>query len=629
MAQQNGKLAELREKANGLPLCPGVYIMRDKQGNIIYVGKSRKLKNRVSQYFHENEKSNKTARMTERVYDFDVILCESEIEALTLENILIKRHSPKYNIKLKDSKSYPYIKVTVNEAFPRILMSRKRDSDGAKYFGPYSGTSVVYSVIDTVRKTLGLASCKRNFPRDIGRGRPCIYKQIGQCVAPCAGGVTSEDYHAIIRDAMSILGGDTKEAKRSLSERMQHLAQEENFEAAARCRDSIVALERLSARQVAAGDPDAEYDVIALYSDDLCSCISVFYIRGGAIVDKEDLYFSADKIIDRENLSAVVCELYSAREYIPREILIAAELDDGEYELMSEYLTEQAKKISNQGSKAKIIVRTPKRGDAKRLCDLAYDNARQFASRERAQTERDSSVLIRIAQLLSLEVVPYRIEAYDISNLGSEHITAAMIVCEGGRLKRSDYRTFKIRESSAPDDYAAMREALIRRFSHLTDPSGSFASAPDLILLDGGRGHVSAARAAMIEAGVDIPVFGMIKDEHHKTRSLTDGEEEISIAREQAVFVLIYKLQEEVHRFAVSRMDSAKRKTLRRSTLEDIPGIGPAKAKKLLRDFGSIAKIKAADEATLRSAGKLSERDARSITQHFADEKNTNEKLKR
>ena len=620
MLESKEKRAQLRDKANTLPLCPGVYIMRDKAGKIIYVGKSRKLKNRVSQYFHDGEKGSKTSRMIEKVEDFDVILCENEIEALTLENTLIKRHAPKYNIKLKDSKSYPYIKVTVNEPYPRVLMSRKRDSDGARYFGPYSGTSVVYSIIDTLRKTLGLVSCKRSFPQDIGKGRPCIYKQMGQCVAPCAGGVTSEEYHALIRDAISILGGKTGEAKRSLTERMMRHAEAEQFESAARCRDSIAALDRLSARQVAVGDPDAEFDAIALYTDGLASCLSIFYVRGGAIIDKEDFFFPAEKIVELENISALICAIYSAREYIPREILFSENLEEQEYDLISDYLTRRARLLSGQPNHAKINVRTSKRGDARRLCDLVYENARLHCRHEQAQQEKDSSILIRLAQILSLEVVPERIEAYDISNLSGEHITAAMIVCEKGRLKRSDYRTFKIRSLSAPDDYAAMQEALLRRFARLSDKEGSFSVLPDLILLDGGRGHVSAAKTALAEAGFNLPVFGMIKDEHHKTRSLTDGAEEISIAREPAVFALIYKLQEEVHRFALTRMDKAKRKTLRRSILEDIPGIGPVKAKKLLLNFGSIGKIKTADEEALRRVGKLSQRDARAVVEYFANQ---------
>lgn len=626
MLQNTEKRAQLLEKANALPLCPGVYMMRDKAGKIIYVGKSRKLKNRVSQYFHEGEKAAKTSRMVERVDDFDVILCENEIEALTLENTLIKRHAPKYNIKLKDAKSYPYIKVTVQEPYPRILMSRKRDADGARYFGPYSGTAVVYSIIDTLRKTLGLAACKRSFPKDIGKGRPCIYKQIGQCVAPCAGNVTSEEYQALIKDAMSILGGNTKEAKRSLTERMLRHAENEEYEAAARCRDSIAALDRLSAKQIAVGDPEAEFDAIALYSDGVASGLSVFYVRGGAIVDKEDFFFPAEKIVELENISSLICAVYSAREYIPREVLFYNTLDEQEYALIADYLGRRARLLSEQADAAKsatpkIGVRTPKRGDARRLCELVYENARLHCQRQQAEDERDSGVLVRLAQLLSLEVVPERIEAYDISNLSSEHITAAMIVCENGSLKRADYRSFKIRTLTAPDDYAAMREALSRRFAHLADSTGSFSHLPDLILLDGGRGHVAAARTVLAEFGLDVPVFGMVKDEHHKTRSLTDGEQEISIAREQAVFVLIYKLQEEVHRFAVSRMDKAKRKTLRRSSLEDIPGIGPAKAKKLLLNLGSIQKIGEADVETLRHVGKLSERDARAVADYFAGRK--------
>lgn len=602
-------IQKLLETANRLPLRPGVYIMKDKSGKVIYVGKSRKLKNRVSQYFQSGEKNVKTSRMVASVESFDYILCDTETEALALENSLIKQYLPKYNIKLKDAKSYPYIKVTVEEEYPRMFMTRTRLQDRARYFGPYSSAPAVNNAISTIQKTFGLHSCKRKFPNDIGNGRPCLYKQLGQCSAPCDGSIGKEEYREKVMLALDVLKGKNVEVKAALESKMLEYAESEQYEAAARCRDSLSALERLGQRQKVIGAPDLDEDVIALFSGELCSCISVFYIRGGTITDNEHFIFPAEEIVDESNISAFVCDLYMKREYIPREILLAFKLDREDEDALSGLVSGQAGR--------KVNIRTPDKGEARKLCNMVYDNAEQNAKLYLSETEKSDKAAVLLASMLSLEVVPERIEAYDISNIGSEHKTAGMIVFENGKFKRSDYRIFTIKNVEGTDDYACMREALSRRLAHIKDEGGAFSVRPDLILLDGGHGHVSTAKDVLSETGIDIPVFGMVKDDYHKTRALTDGELEISIAREQSVFTMIYKIQEEVHRFTVSAMSGAKRKTLKTSSLEKIKGIGQTKAKKLLSHFGGITKIKEAEVGDIEKVKGISKSDAEAIYRYY------------
>ena len=609
MAIKESENKILLEKANGLPLRPGVYIMKNAAGSVIYVGKSRKLKNRVSQYFQNSEKNIKTANMVRQVKDFDYYVCDTEIEALSLENTLIKQYSPKYNIRLKDAKSYPYIKITDGE-FPRLVMTRKRQSDGGKYFGPYSGTSTVYSVINTLSAVLGLPTCKRSFPKDIGKERPCLYYQMKKCCGVCTGNVGAEEYSEKIRFASDVLRGNTASVKNELTEKMYEAAESERFEAAARYRDTLAALDRLGQKQKVVAAPGTEHDIIALYNDDVCSCISVFYIRDGAVSDKSEYVFGKDRIVDESNIAAFICELYRVREYIPKSILLSFEMEDEETDTVAEYLSGLAER--------KVNIRTPERGEMKTLCDMVRDNAAEKAKVYRAEAEKDEGVLLRLMELLDLEVYPERIEAYDISNLGHEHITAGMIVSEGGKLKKADYRSFKIKSvTDGTDDYQSMREALSRRLAHLDDEEGSFAALPDLILLDGGRGHVSVVRELLAEMGLDIAVFGMVKDDFHKTRALCTDSEEISIARENSVFVFIYKLQEEVHRFTVSKMSNAKSKTLTKSSLTKIKGIGDAKAKALLKEFGGYAAVKKASVDELCAVKGISRSDAENIVEYF------------
>ena len=609
MAIKESENKILLEKANGLPMRPGVYIMKNAAGSVIYVGKSRKLKNRVSQYFQNSEKNIKTANMVRQVKDFDYYVCDTEIEALSLENTLIKQYSPKYNIRLKDAKSYPYIKITDGE-YPRLVMTRKRQSDGGKYFGPYSGTSTVYSVINTLSAVLGLPTCKRSFPKDIGKERPCLYYQMKKCCGVCTGKVDTQEYGEKIRFAADVLRGNTASVKNELTEKMFEAAENERFEAAARYRDTLSALDRLGQKQKVVAAPGTEYDVIALYNDDVCSCISVFYIRDGAVSDKSEYVFGKDRIVDESNIAAFICELYRVREYIPKSILLSFEMEEEDSETVAEYLSGLAQR--------KVNIRTPERGEMKTLCDMVRDNAAEKAKVYRTEAEKDEGVLLRLMELLGLEVYPERIEAYDISNLGHEHITAGMIVSEGGKLKKADYRSFKIKSvTDGTDDYQSMREALSRRFVHLNDEEGSFAALPDLILLDGGRGHVSVVKELLLEMGLDIAVFGMVKDDFHKTRALCTDSEEISIARENSVFVFVYKLQEEVHRFTVSKMSNAKSKTLTKSSLTKIRGIGDAKAKALLKALGGYTAVKNATLDELCAIKGISRTDAKNIIEYF------------
>ena len=609
--QTEEKRKELLQKANELPLTPGVYIMKNREGRIIYVGKSRKLKNRVSQYFQNSNKGYKTEKMVSNVADFEYFLCDTEIEALSLENTLIKQHSPKYNIRLKDAKSYPYIKITA-EAYPRLQFTRQRQSDKGRYFGPYSGASVAGSVLHTLQKTLRLPTCNRRFPRDIGKERPCLYHQLGQCCAPCTGKVGEQEYAELIRLAAEILRGNSREAENAIREKMEKAAMEERFEAAAVHRDRLFALQKLSQRQKVVADPDTEEDVFGFYRDDYGAAMSVFYVRGGALVDKYETVFGADEILDNEALIAFVFEHYRRRTDFPPRMLLSFEVEEEDLAPLAALFSEAA------GHKIQLY--TPQRGERKQLCELAMQNAAEKLAASRRESEKNDEAMVRLAALLGLEVVPERIESYDISNFGKEYKTCGMIVWENGKFNRADYRTFRIRDVEGTDDYASMKEALTRRFAHLSDAEGGFAKLPDLVLLDGGATHVGVVSRALEEMGITVPVFGMVKDDFHKTRALCTEQEEISIAQDRAVFTAIYRIQEEVHRFSVKRMSDAKRGSLKNSALEKIPGVGKAKAKCILSHFGGLAAVRQATKEQLAAAPGVGPVLADAIYQHFHKE---------
>jgi len=600
------RLKILQEKASGLPYTPGIYLMKDKNDKIIYVGKSKALRNRVSQYFANSSRHDfKTRKMVENVVDFDYMLTDSDMEALTLENQFIKLHLPKYNIRLKDGKGYPYIKVTLNEAFPRVTVDYKRLADGARYFGPYSSAGAAYTLVKTVNKMFKLSSCGKDFPLDTPNKRPCLFYQMNHCYGPCTGNVSSAVYKEIFKDVIPFLRGSYREIKEKLENKMEYAAENLKFEIAADCRDQIAALDKLWQNQKVVGSPDTEYDIIALYADELCSCVTIFYVREGSVMDSEHYVFPAEQIIDEENITSFLSELYSKREYIPKDVLLSFTMNEEDTALLTNYL--------GQRVGVKIRLRTPERGDLKALCAMVYENAEQYASHYKAQVEKDNKTLVKLAEILSLEVIPDRIEAYDISNMGSENITAGMITVENAKFKKSDYRTYKIADvKGKPDDYAAMREALERRMKHND-------KKPDLILLDGGKGHVSTIKNLFAEMDIDIPVFGMVKDDYHKTRALTTEDDELSIAREQSVFMLIYKIQEEVHRYTLTMMTNSRSRAVK-SSLEKINGIGATKARELMRHFKTMSNLKAANKEELMELKMISERNAEDIVKYFTKE---------
>lgn len=600
----------LRDKANSLPMSAGVYIMKNADGDVIYVGKSKRLKNRVTSYFTGTPASFKTARMVSLVRDFDFIVCDSEIEALTLENVLIKKHSPKYNIKLKDAKSYPYIKVTDDE-YPKLFVTRDRKSDRARYFGPYTGTSDAYLALDTVMRIFKLASCKRRFPEDIGKERPCLYKEMGRCIAPCVDGAVSRDeYRALVKQAEHVLDGNVKSTVASLREDMERYSEDMLFEKAALARDSILALEKLSVKQKVVADSKVMRDVFALYTSETEGVLAMLSIREGSLVNKNEFILSSSDLTGPDDAVTLIADYYDHAGTPPREVMLDFPISDDDLSLLSEYLSLE--------TRYKVQVKIPERGEGRAICDMALENAKEAARQARLEGEREDKSVRRLAELLGLSAIPERIEAFDISNFGNDNITASMVVWKKGKLSKQDYRIFNIKTTNGQDDYGSMREALSRRLSHLKDaPGGSFSEVPDLILLDGGVGQVSAVREVMNTLDEQIPLFGMVKDEYHKTRAITDGSVEISIAREMNVYTFIYNLQEEAHRFAIKHSREGKAKTLRRSSLENIEGIGPKKAKILLAAM-PLGKIREATKEELSAIRGISAGDAERIFAYYS-----------
>ncbi len=599
-------IEKLRDKANSLPQLPGVYIMKNAEGEVIYVGKSKKLKNRVTSYFVGSSHTYKTDKMVSRVRDFDYIVCKTEIEALTLENVLIKKHSPKYNIKLKDAKSYPYIKVT-SEDFPKLFVTRERKGDKAKYYGPYSSAQSAHSALDTVMKIFSLASCKRSFPRDIGRERPCIYRDMGRCLAPCTGAVSGIEYRSQVRLAQLVLDGNIKGTKTMLKSQMEEAAENLEFERAAALRDSILSLDRLKEKQKVVADEKVNRDVFSIYATETEAALAMLSVRGGALINKCEFILSLASVTRSEDLISLIADYYDTSGNIPKEIMLDFELSEEDISLLSEYLS--------INTKYNVTVKIPERGDGRALCDMANKNAAEASRQYRLSREREDKNLRELSAVLALPELPRRIEAYDISNIGNESITASMVVYENGRLKKSDYRLFNIKRSTA-DDYASMREVITRRISHIGDGTASLGECPGLILLDGGSAHVNVIKPILRENDVDAFLFGMVKDDFHKTRALTDGEREISISRETGVYGFIYNLQEEAHRFAIKSSSARKRKTLTRSSLEKIEGIGPKKAKRLLAAL-SLSEIRAAEAERLSKISGISEADAKRIYDYY------------
>lgn len=604
-------LDELREKALSLPLTPGVYLMKDKNGKIIYIGKSRALKNRVSQYFREAGHTNvKTSLMVSHVASFEYILTDTENEALILENRLIKRHDPKYNIKLKDTSRDPYLRVTMHEDYPRIEQCWAIKKDGARYFGPYSSVSLAFAVKKSAEKLFRLPSCKRSFPRDFGKERPCLFYGIGQCCGVCTGSIDREEYRESVKNVLLYLNGNFAEIRKSLTEKMLLASEELRFEAAAVYRDRIEELGRLTERQKIISTPDTNADVIALFRGEPLSCLTLLCVRDGLLADTEHHLFTSDLPADSSSLSAFLIDLYLKKAEIPDSILLGEALEEEDETMLRDFL--EAKK----GRKVSLLL--PEKGAKKSLCDMARENAERQTLLGRTEHERNDKTLVSLASKLALEVFPERIEAFDISNFGSDNITAGMVVFVNGKPKKSEYRLFRIRSAEKQDDYLSMREAVRRRMERFLDGDEKFSPLPDLLLLDGGNGHVSAVKDELISLGLgDIPLFGMVKDEFHKTRTLTDGGREIDIARDRAVFSLIYNVQEEVHNFTYHAMTKAKSESLRHSSLEKVKGIGPKKAASLLKAFGTLEKLRQATEDEWKAVKGISDADAENLAAYF------------
>ncbi len=601
------RLAYLRSKAASLPEVPGVYIMKTAQGDVIYVGKSKRLKNRVSSYFLQNHKHPKTARLVSQIYDFDFILCKTEMESLTLENVLIKKHLPKYNIRLKDSKSYPYIKVTDGE-YPHILVTRERSGDRGRYYGPYQSTGSAYDALEVIKRIFTLPTCKRSFPRDVGRERPCIYRDMGRCIAPCAGGVSVESYRELVRSAERVLAGNIQSTVAELTDKMNEASENLEFERAIDLRDKIAALKKLREKQHVVSDSRVMRDAFSIYSDSCVCVMAMLSVREGAVVGKREFILSLGELTSPEDAVYLIADYYEGGQDIPKEILVDFDLSSDDEALLSEYLTLLAGR--------KTTVRRAERGDGRALLELCASNAKEAARQYLLDGEREDKNLRRLSELLSLPDSPARIEAYDISNVGDEHITASMVVYSGGKMKKSDYRLFKIETTGGRDDYASMREAITRRLSHIGGEDSSLGSVPGLILLDGGATHVGAVLPLIKEAELDIPVFGMVKDDFHKTRAITDGVREISIAQEIGVYSLVYKIQEEAHRFAYTASQRAKTKTLTRSVLQEIEGIGPARARALLKKY-RLAELPSLTEDELSQVEGISRATAKNIVEYF------------
>lgn len=565
-----------------MPLLPGVYMMLDEKSEVIYVGKARKLKNRVTSYFR-GEHDAKTSAMVEKVRDFNVIVAASEFEALMLESSLIKRYQPHYNILLRDDKTYPYIRLEANCDYPRFSIVNKVSADGAKYFGPFGGRSVSREIIDTVCKALRLPSCGRSFPRDIGKGRPCLNFHIGACPAYCAGKSSAEEYASRMRDAEMILNGKSDELTASLTEQMQKASEELRFEQAADLRDRLRALKELSNRQRVIGAVTADADAVG-FCRGAKTCFAVLHYVGGDLAAKDYSLMEEPMESDEDALSELVRQYYSMRGVWPKTLLLPMETED--MEDIAQMLTE--------ASGHKVSVEAPKRGVKHEMAEKAMLNAKEESLRATTAAQRRVKTLEWLRDTLDLPDVPKRIEAYDVSNTGSFGIVASMTVFENGRPLKKDYRKFKIKDSEGPNDYGSMREILTRRFRRYLDGDESFSNLPDLLLIDGGETHARVAEDVLQELRLHVPVMGMVKDDRHRTRVLIRASgEEVGITGNPAVFAMIGRIQEETHRFAIEYHRSLRTATIG-SQLDNISGVGEKRRNMLLEHFKTLKAIKAA-----------------------------------
>lgn len=609
----------IEEELKKLPAKPGVYIMHGEKDEIIYVGKAISLKNRVRQYFQSSRnKGAKIERMVTHITRFEYIITDSELEALVLECNLIKEHRPKYNTMLKDDKSYPFIKVTVYEPYPRVLFARRMKKDKARYFGPYTSGGAVKDVIELVRKLYQVRSCNRSLPRDTGKDRPCLYYHMKQCKAPCQGYVSQEEYRKNINKVIKFLNGDFQDAISELMEKMQKASEEMRYEDAMEYRDLISSIRKIGERQKITGYGQEDRDIIAVAMDDSedlrdqDAVVQVFFIRDGRLIGRDHFYLRVAKGDTKAQvLSSFLKQFYAGTPFIPSEIMLQSEIEDAD--IIEEWLSGRRKQ--------KVHIRVPKKGTKEKLVELALENARMVLAKDRERIRREEGRTIgavhEVEEWLGLKNV-VRMEAYDISNISGFESVGSMVVYEKGRPKRSDYRKFKIKWVQGPNDYASMEEVLTRRFTHESNGEfDSFARLPDLILMDGGRGQVNIALKVLNELGISIPVCGMVKDDHHRTRGLYFNNVEIPIDTSGEGFRLITRIQDEAHRFAIEYHRSLRSREQVHSILDDIPGIGDTRRKALLRKFKSVENIRDASEEELAQTESMNARSARQVYEFF------------
>lgn len=599
---------ELKEKAHALPLKPGVYIMQDAKNEVIYVGKAKALKNRVSQYFADlASHTEKTRAMVSQIDHFDVIIADSEFEALVLECSLIKRHQPRYNILLKDDKGYPYIRLTVQEAYPKFSLANRPAEDGARYFGPYGSRGATQDIVEAIQSALRLPKCRKKFPRDIGKERPCLYYRMGQCDGYCRPEMDQSRYQENIDQAIRLLEGKYEEVCDDLRAEMEQAAEELRFERAAELRDRIAAMELLGKRQKVVAGSLSDTDVVGFHRGEAKSCFVVLHFVDGDLAAKDmDLIETPVEEAKEDTISALVKQYYGGRGALPKQILLPCDIED----------EVPVTRMLSEACGHRVALMTPQRGAKMDLIRLANKNAVEEVERATSREERQSKLMEALGKMLGLSEPPRRIEAYDISNTGDTNIVASMTVFIDGRPLKRDYRHFKLKDMVHADDYGSMEQVLTRRFRRYLDGDEKFGDLPDLLLIDGGENHAKVAVRVLEEVGLSIPVFGMVKDDRHRTRALVDpAGSEIGIQQIPAVFALVGRIQEETHRFAIEFQRLQQSKGVKGSALDQIPGVGEKRRNELLRHFKSIKNIKAASLTALEEA--VPKNTARAVYDHF------------
>ena len=601
----NPKMSELRKKAMALPLLPGVYIMRDKSGEIIYIGKAKALKNRVSQYFgSQNNHAEKVRRMVDNVDRFEYIITDSEVEALILECSLIKQHTPKYNILLKDDKGYSYIRVSPGDWAKLSYVLQKQD-DGATYIGPYKSSYYVKSAVEEANKIFMLPTCNRRFPQDFRKSRPCLNYHIKQCMAPCTGRVKLSEYRESLNQALEFLKGGSSNSVRQLTAQMEEAAENLEFERAARIRDKIAAVKKMGEKQKVVANKVLDEDIIAGFSDSGKTCFQVFRFEGGRLFDRESFIVDSGE----SDVEEFLLRYYTLRGDVPKNIALDAP---------PESMDEIARWLSEKrGGKVNLTV--PQRGEQAQLVAMCRSNAAEALAQQKGATVREYGVLEELREALGLKKLPEYIESYDISNLNGTENVAGMVVYQNGKPLKSAYRKFKIKGFEGQDDYASMAEVLRRRFEEYrkAENDEGFGRLPDLILLDGGRGQVHAVREVLDDMGIDVPLFGMVKDDKHRTRAVTGDGGEIAVSSKRQLFTFLSKLQDEVHRFAIGYHHSRRSKNTFKSSLTSIEGVGEVRAKALLKYFRTIDNISKADLAELEAAPKMTKDTALAVYKWF------------